>query len=165
MHLLLRLPASEVRCTVALDLEHAPQTSAAIASVLPRHGTLLHSRRSGQEVIAVLPSVAIEDGSLISELQPGDVVVASFPAHYRDAPPASVHDPAEPYTHLGIIYGPDARFSTPEGYVPVHHLGRVVEGMQDLVRACTAIRSTGAQPFELTLAHQGGAAREDHQNY
>lgn len=155
MRLYLKLHRTGAEALILLDEIHAPRVCGTLLTLLPSEGPLLHSRRSGQEVFAVLLPVALAEENLVTSVGPGDVLAASFPAYYRDAPPASIWDPVRGYTHVGIVYGPDSRFATPEGYPRVRLIGRIVEGLDELVHACTIIRKTGQERYTLRRQVEG----------
>lgn len=150
----IRLSLVKAGVEVVFDLGDglAPRAASALLAALPCEGPLLHSRRSGQEVFAILPPLDLHKENLVTSLQPGDVVIEVFPPYYRDNPPAPLVDPARGYAHLGFVYGSASQWQTPEGYPPVTRVGRIVAGMEPFSAACSVIRRSGGEQFRLSRA-------------
>ena len=147
MTLRLTLVKAQVQVTLALDVEAAPRATAALWAATPCQGPILHSRRSGQEIFAILPPIALARENLVTSVTPGDVVIDVFPPHYRDNPPAPLVDPARGYTHVGLVYGSATQWQTPEGYPPVTRIGRIVSTLEPFSAACSVIRRRGGEQF------------------
>jgi hypothetical protein len=152
MNLRLRLERTKIEAFIELDESRAPLTTQALLALLPCKGVLIHSRRSGQEVFAVLPPTTLAAENRVTAVRPGDVVIEVFPPHYRDAPPTPIVDPTRGYTHLGFVYGPDTQWQTPEGYVPVSRIGHMGRGLAGFSEACAIIRRQGGERYVLTRA-------------
>ena len=149
MTLRLTLVKATLEVTIALDEGAAPRAAAALWAATPCRGSILHSRRSGQEIFAILPPIVLHRENLVTSVSRGDVLVEVFPPHYRDNPPAPLVDPSRGYTHLGLVYGAATQWQTPEGYPPVTRLGRIVPPLDAFGAACSVIRSRGGERFVL----------------
>jgi Protein of unknown function (DUF3830) len=152
MNLRLTLVKAQIEVTIALDEKTAPRAVEALWATTPCDGPILHSRRSGQEIFAILPPIEFPGENLVTSVTPGDVVLEVFPPYYRDNPPVPLVDPAQGYTHLGLVYGSATQWQTPEGYVPVTHVGRILSTLEPFSTACAVIRRRGGERFELTRA-------------
>ena len=152
MNLRLTLVKAQIEVAIALDEKAAAHAVAALWARTPCDGPILHSRRSGQEIFAILPPIEFPGENLVTSVTPGDVVIEVFPPYYRDNPPAPLVDPAQGYTHLGLVYGSATQWQTPEGYVPVTRVGRIVSALEPFSAACAVIRRRGGERFTLTRA-------------
>jgi hypothetical protein len=152
MNLRLTLVKAQIEVAIALNQTAAPHAVVALWERTPCDGPILHSRRSGQEIFGILPPIEFPGENLVTSVIPGDVVVEVFPPYYRDNPPAPLVDPPQGYTHLGLVYGSATQWQTPEGYVPVTHVGRIVSALEPFSTACAVIRRHGGERFKLTRA-------------
>ncbi len=146
----------------ALRCADAPEVAIALATqntmprlildLLPRSGTILHSRRSGCELFLAVPGQlhpGWDEANDGRALEPGDVFASSCPPYYRDAPPPEVVDSSQGYVHVGIAYDTGVRFATPAGFEHPCVIGEVVSSLAELEALGESIRLAGARRFAL----------------
>jgi len=122
-----------------------------------RTGTMIHSRRSGEEIFAALAGAFDTSGlptNPVETIRPGDVVVAAFPPHYRDAPPERIVPAGSGYLHLGFIYGEAFRWTRPEGSGPVAVVGHLDTDVGQLAANGTRIRLGGSEEWVFHLERE-----------
>ena len=117
MTLRLTLVKATLEVTIALDEGAALRAAAALWAATPCRGSILHSRRSGQEIFAILPPIVLHRENLVTSVSPGDVLVEVFPPALSRQPARAADRSLRGYTHLVSSTAPPP-VETPEGYPP-----------------------------------------------
>lgn len=128
------LPAEGVSAIADLIEDDAPNTSAAIWSLLPLRIKAIHDIWSGHLVLAHLDNkVQIDPENVLTYIPvPGDIFYYYRPARYFSGSPYGRAESAE----LGIVYDRDTRPQGPRGPEAVNLFANISSGLEVLARAC-----------------------------
>ncbi|MFN0055853.1 MAG: DUF3830 family protein [Planctomycetales bacterium] len=143
----LRLSFPEAGASALADLlwDAAPQTCAAVVSLLPTRGVAHQAIYSGSETVMRLEQLTKLDKEHATwEVRRGDLAFTWIAA-------GSAYNVNEDFAELCWFYDHDARPSMWEGPVAVNVFARIVEPADAFYQMCRRIRREGIKPITVEV--------------
>jgi hypothetical protein len=157
-HLRVTLVKRSISCTAVLLDDDAPRTCEAVWSALPLGGAIYHAKYARNEVYTMLDPFARAEPGLenptITPI-PGDLCYFSFTAGHLPAgsygyAPDEGAAGRQHVIDLALFYGRNNILLNGDvGFVPANVFGSVVEGLDEMARACNDVWRAGALDEEL----------------
>lgn len=155
-----------ISCRARMLDESAPRTCSAVWEALPQSGQVYHGKYARNEIYNLVPAFASrepgKENTTVTPI-PGDVCYFAFDSDdlgnpgYGYEPSAEVRadEPAatKSIIDLAVFYGRNnLLINGDQGWIPGNVFATVVEGLDDMARACQSIWMDGARGETLTFA-------------
>jgi hypothetical protein len=160
-YITITLDTRGVSCTARLLDEEAPRTASAVWDALPLSGQVFHGKYARNEIYNLLPAFApVEPGKehITVTPIPGDVCYFSFDSDDLGSPSYGYASDAGPgdmrtIVDLALFYGRNnLLINGDQGWVPGNVFATVVEGLEEMAKACQDLWLGGVRGETLTFA-------------